>query len=281
MTKGTGQPPGLYPSRTGLWRASRHSPGRRAGGFTLIELLVVVAVLTVLLAVLLPALSAARRAAKRGVCQANLRQIAQAWHIYLQDHEGRFYQGLNCNITYGGWRGTDPPYSEAHRPLNHYVASDLNDQPDAPTQAKVFRCPGDDGGESQPGTPFYDSYGTSYQTNRLLIGQSQISGWYGEPLTSEINTRLAHLNLNRVSNPSRLLLIGDFGWNTDWDPGIDVDTRDGDCHGRRYWHNLAYLDGHVAFLRIHKGLIVTDEYSVLPFQELYGMARAAQQAGSF
>jgi prepilin-type N-terminal cleavage/methylation domain-containing protein/prepilin-type processing-associated H-X9-DG protein len=281
MIQGPERSQDLHSPRTRLGRAGRHSLGRHAEGFTLIELLVVVAVLTVLLAVLLPALSAARRAAKRSVCQANLRQITHAWHLYLEDQEGRFYQGVNCNITYGGWRGTDPPYSEAHRPLNHYVAGDLNDQPDSPTQTQVFRCPGDDGGEGQPGTPFYTSYGTSYQTNRMLIGQSRISGLYGEPLTSEVNTRLVHLNLSHVSNPSRLLLIGDFGWNTDWDPGIDADTRDGDCHSRRCWHNLAYLDGHVAFLRIHKGLIVTDEYSILPFQELYGMARAAQKEGSF
>jgi len=72
---------------------------KRRCGFTLIELLVVIAVL---LAILLPALRKARTLTKRVACQSNLKQIAVAWNMYLDDNDGRFYQARNGNLNYGG-----------------------------------------------------------------------------------------------------------------------------------------------------------------------------------
>ena len=95
---------------------------QNSGGFTLIELLVVVAIISMLLAVLLPSLNKARMLAKRVACQGNLRQIAYSWNVYLGDSEGRFYQGANANLDYGGWQGQrtqgEDPYP---RPLNPYL----------------------------------------------------------------------------------------------------------------------------------------------------------------
>jgi len=247
-------------------------------GFTLIELLVVIAVVSVLLAILLPALSYARCQAKRVVCRGNLRQIAQAWHMYLDDNEGRFYQCVNANVTYGGWRGRNPSLQNARRPLNSYILGDMKDVPGSPGDAEVFKCPSDEGGLIGQGMPCYDLFGTSYQTNVLLIGQDQ-KGWLPDAtLLAEINAHLKDLNVSKVNNPSQLLLVGDYGWANDWEPDL---PRVGDWHGRRYCHNLAYLDGHVAFLRIRKGLYVTDSYTVLPLQSLYGLARQVQKEEAF
>jgi prepilin-type processing-associated H-X9-DG protein len=44
-------------------------------------------------------------------------------------------------------------------------------------------------------------------------------------------------------------------------------------HGRRDSHNVAFLDGHVRFLSIQKGYYLADTYTVLPFKDLYAMAR--------
>jgi prepilin-type N-terminal cleavage/methylation domain-containing protein/prepilin-type processing-associated H-X9-DG protein len=57
----------------------------RLRGFTLVELLTVLAVLSLLAGLLLPVLARARDSARRGACLANLRQIGQAYLLYLQD----------------------------------------------------------------------------------------------------------------------------------------------------------------------------------------------------
>jgi hypothetical protein len=39
---------------------------------------------------------------------------------------------------------------------------------------------------------------------------------------------------------------------------------------------MAFLDGHVAFTKIRKNYYITDDYSVLPFKDLYGLAYKVQ-----
>src|SRR5947209_20476117 len=62
-------------------------PGRRRTGFTLIELLVVIAVIVILAGILFPVFAQARDAAKRANCISNLRQIALAHQMYVQDND--------------------------------------------------------------------------------------------------------------------------------------------------------------------------------------------------
>ena len=97
-------------------------PCRYTHGFTLIELLVVVSIIALLLSVLLPALNKARSMAKRVVCQSNLKQIGIAWQMYLDDNEDYFYQGINVNHKFGGWKGWG---SVVSRPLNTYMGLPL------------------------------------------------------------------------------------------------------------------------------------------------------------
>ena len=250
---------------------SNVSCGRNLIGFTVIELLVVIAVISLLVALLLPALHGARILARRLLCKSNIRHIAVAWQMYLEDNDGAFYQGRYANVTYGGWRGIYPTLMNEPRPLNKYFY--LPSLPESENEAQIFRCPADDGGVIGFGLPFYGSVGTSYQTNVLLIGQDQ-KGWLpSKELLDEINRRLVGMNLSRADNPARLLMIGDYGWANCWEPRL---FRVGDWHGRRCHHNLAFLDGHVEFLHIRKGLYITEEYTVLPFQDLYGLAREVQ-----
>ena len=255
---------------------------RRRSGFTLIELLVVIAVIAVLLAILLPCLRKAKMLTKRMTCQSNLKQIATAWNMYLDDNDGRFYQGRNANLNYGGWRGIT---GWSPRPLNRYfnLPVELPEDLETRDDSRVFFCPADRGGV--PGYAVrekaHDYLGTSYQTNIMLIGPDQILVLPDafQPLHLEVNARLKNLTLERVDNHSRMLLIGDYGSYNQWrlQPHPRDDWKElAEWHDRPDCHNMAFLDGHVGFINIHKGLYVSDEYVVLPFEELYGLAHEIQ-----
>ncbi len=238
-------------------------------GFTLIELLVVMAVLSILLALMLPALHKARALSHRIVCASQLRQIALAWHAYLGDHNRQFYQAVNANHYFGGWRGITG--GAVSRPLNRYVG--LPTRVNVQSGAKLFRCPADQGDDYGSATYLY--YGNSYQTNLLLIGPDSLPTHPGLPepireLNRQINPHLKNLKAEAVCEPSRLLLVGDNNWVTQWDrlmPGAGRTWHD--IPGR---YNLAFFDGHITLIEIHKGIYLDDDYRILPFQELNGLA---------
>jgi prepilin-type N-terminal cleavage/methylation domain-containing protein/prepilin-type processing-associated H-X9-DG protein len=250
------------------------------GAFTLIELLVVVAVIAVLLAVLLPSLSQCRALASRLRCASNLRQLWMAWDGYSSAHDGDFYQGVTANLSYGGWRGIKNWWP---RPLNRYVGfADPNSVTEQSAKG-VFCCPADRGGV--PGSFFrekaYRVHGTSYQTNIFLIGPDacQAFSTHTAELDALISAKLAHLNIGSVANHSRVLLIGDYGWINQWKPKPHSDDEAkalAEWHRRADHHNAAFLDGHVEFLEIRKGYYVTSKYCVLPFEDLFGLAREVQ-----
>jgi prepilin-type N-terminal cleavage/methylation domain-containing protein/prepilin-type processing-associated H-X9-DG protein len=58
--------------------------------FTLIELLVVMAIIALLAALLIPALSRAKESARQTHCASNLRQIALAARLYVDEHNDWF-----------------------------------------------------------------------------------------------------------------------------------------------------------------------------------------------
>jgi prepilin-type N-terminal cleavage/methylation domain-containing protein/prepilin-type processing-associated H-X9-DG protein len=250
-------------------------------GFTLIEVLVVIAIITLLIAILLPSLSMARIMANRISCGSNLKQITSAWIMYLDDYNGYFYQGINANVNYGGYRGKYVGWLWP-RPLNRYFYRD----PNAITSkdAKIFCCPSDRGGV--PGSyvreKAYLVFGTSYQTNNFLIGPNAYGAFSEKTKTldSEISKRLINLNIGSiVKNHAQLLLVGDYGWVNQFDPNppLKKEWKElAEWHGRTDCHNMAFLDGHVNFLNIHKGYYVTNEYWVLPFKDLVDLAYKVQ-----
>ncbi len=238
-------------------------PHRWAAGFTLIELLVVIAVISVLLALLLPALRRVRTVAYRVSCGSRLGQIAQAWHQYVDDNNRQFLQRANANYDFGGWKGIIG--GALSRPLNKYVGLPTTVQ--TPGGARLFRCPADEG-DPYYGPVAYLYFGNSYQTNFMLIGRGSLPTMMPGPvaeLNRSINEHLVNLKADAVCEPSRLLLVGDNNWVTQWEESFDPGR---DWHGVRGRYNMAFLDGHLAFTDIHKGVYLDDDYRIQPFKAL-------------
>jgi len=59
-------------------------------GFTLIELLVVIAIIAILASILFPVFSKARAKARQATCTSQIRQIATAVQMYVQDNGGQY-----------------------------------------------------------------------------------------------------------------------------------------------------------------------------------------------
>ncbi|MHC4476326.1 MAG: type II secretion system protein [Planctomycetota bacterium] len=250
---------------------------RKHSAFTLIELLVVVAVISLLIAILIPAMSKVRQLTYRVICRSNLKQIAYAWEMYLDDNEGKFYHEDNADVDYGGWKGAGlvvPPPNG--RVLNKHLTLPMIVENE--TGAKVFKCPADDSIIWGSYESTYQGYGTSYRTNHLLIGPSVLYYLPSRKLRDKLNELMKYRNRSNVANPSRLLMIGDFGWVDQWwhdpaDPwGLRLEWHHKCCH-----HNMAFMDCHVEFLKIPKGLYVTREYSVIPFTRLFALALEEQK----
>ena len=119
--------------------------------FTLIELLVVIAIIGMLAALLMPALRHARGTAQTAKCLGNLRQIALAVQMYVNDHTGRLPALQNRGST-------NEPLPAIDTVLRSYVSGSAN----------VFRCSSDRRG-------IFESTGTSYFWNFTVNGQDVVN----------------------------------------------------------------------------------------------------------
>lgn len=91
--------------------------------FTLIELLVVIAIIAILGAILFPVFAQAREKARQTQCFSNLRQVAFAAQMYLQDYEEQFFPAFSTGpdnlygvptFGYYGWPWLVYPYAKQY-----------------------------------------------------------------------------------------------------------------------------------------------------------------------
>jgi prepilin-type N-terminal cleavage/methylation domain-containing protein/prepilin-type processing-associated H-X9-DG protein len=94
-------------------------------GFTLIELLVVIAIIAILAAILFPVFSRAREKARQTACLSNMKQVANALMMYVQDWDETFPFLTACpNVE------QDKPNTTPQSQLHPYIKN-----------ARVWECP--------------------------------------------------------------------------------------------------------------------------------------------
>lgn len=193
--------------------------------FTLVELLVVVSILALLLAVLMPSLAQARRQAAAAVCGSNLKQVATAFTVYLNDHGDRYPatdDPVNESPYYWLWMGRG-----FRRFIGPYLVDDINAE-----NPSVLVCPSD----PTPADVFeHTSYAYSmafYHSPEQIDAMSSPADTYSspQPAVAQMSSRLRH--------PSRKILSGE--WNSHHQP-IAQDSGWWDMRGSRMF---LFADGH-------------------------------------
>jgi len=209
----------------------------RPPGFTLIELLVVIAIIAILAAILFPVFAQAREAARKASCQSNLKQIGNAWVMYVNDYD----ETAPMNTWNSNVGGGSEMWQIMHIRAQPYIKN-----------LAVLRCPSD-------GTPedavdwtgvVQWSYGTAQAAARagdkraVEFANSYASHWYGVWNMSEIS---APADFFLAYEASHFLWPENVSGNFAWAKTGNGEPRFKANHQGQM--NMLYADGHVKTVR--------------------------------
>jgi prepilin-type N-terminal cleavage/methylation domain-containing protein/prepilin-type processing-associated H-X9-DG protein len=174
--------------------------------FTLIELLVVIAIISILAAILFPVFARARENARRSSCMSNLKQIALASAMYVQDYDEtypKFVLASYANITAtnpGGWAQAFDPYLKSEQ---------------------IFQCPSEENNQTTSKAP------------KDRASNAKFSDYW-------LNANASLQKLSAFDAPSMTVLFGD-GESGDADK--DATVLSNATGGKAYYAHNGYCTG--------------------------------------
>ena len=134
-------------------------------GFSLIELLVVIAAIALVMSLLLPAVSRSKETAKSARCLSNLRQMAIAAHIYVNDYSGAYPIAYYQNVQNGVVHSCNWDWTTIAGSPDRVIPGLLWQGQDA---EKIQQCPSFTGRANWLSDPH-----TGYNYNTSYIGHGQ------------------------------------------------------------------------------------------------------------
>jgi prepilin-type N-terminal cleavage/methylation domain-containing protein/prepilin-type processing-associated H-X9-DG protein len=234
--------------------------GRR--GFTLIELLVVIAIIAILAAILFPVFAQAREKARQATCLSNMRQMAMASRMYLNDYDDTVVPCyLYSSHSSSGTLPTGKPFLQWWEDLLHpYVKN-----------AALWYCPNWNATYNYGRNSFPPGEGPGLQILRWSLGCNNWHFWPGgekQPakLLGAMGVNRPGLTINstdaEIENPANLIMAVDAVQPELWTPpqhdwrnpvakaGPNGGQLRGDVHFRHSGGiNGFFADGHVKWMR--------------------------------
>ena len=204
-------------------------------GFTLIELLVVIAIIAILAAILFPVFAQAREKARTISCLSNIKQIALARLMYVQDYDETFPSNRIWIDNSGGhytWRAAVVPYLKNE---NIWLC------PSAPWARNEFDWPGWAGCIADGGMTLADAQANNFHSRMNYADNGNLFG--GPVSMASIQYPATTIQVLETRDFWPDLGTWTIGWNYDHNGG-----------SLPFWHNTggnwALADGHAKWYKL-------------------------------